>query len=147
MFIRTQWVFTLTQWCSCALNECSEGVQYSLIGIHVHSMGVQGLFPLTHCCLVFIRTQCVYWGCSHSLKGIHGHSLAFRVCSILTQKAFSLFISKKAQWICFQICQVREGPINLLSISVECLFFGFAKQEDLTSHLNTCLVGGLGVCQ
>jgi len=41
------------------------------------------------------------------------------------------------------ICKARKGLINLLSISVECHFFGFAKQEDMTSHLNTCLVGGL----
>jgi hypothetical protein len=42
---------------------------------------------------------------------------------------------------------LRQGPINLVSISIECLFFGFAKQEDLKSHLNTWLVGGLGVRQ
>jgi hypothetical protein len=54
---------------------------------------------------------------------------------------FSLFMYLKAQRICFQICE-HKGPKNLLSISVECHFFGFAKQEDLTSHLNTWLVGG-----
>ena len=34
----------MTQWRSCALIGCP----HSLNGIHTHSMGAQGLFPLTH---------------------------------------------------------------------------------------------------
>ena len=81
--MRTHWVFTLTQWHSCVLNWCSGAVQFSLIGIHAHTMGVQGLFPLTH------WHSCVLNGCSggvqYSLIGVHVHSQAFRGCSIITQ--------------------------------------------------------------
>jgi hypothetical protein len=63
----------MTQWRPCALIGCS----HSLNGIHAHSMGVQGLFPLTH------------WH-SRTLTSIQGvlntHS-----------KAFSLFKYVKAQ--------------------------------------------------
>jgi len=58
----------MTQWRSCALNWCSGGVQYSLIGVHAHSMGVQGLFALTHPC------SCALNGCSGAVLT---HSLAF----------------------------------------------------------------------
>jgi len=47
-FMCTQWVFPLTHLHSCALNEFSGAVQYSTIGVHTHSMGVQGLFLLNH---------------------------------------------------------------------------------------------------
>jgi hypothetical protein len=42
-----QGLFPLTHWCSCALNGCLGGVQYSLIGIHVHSQLFRGCSILT----------------------------------------------------------------------------------------------------
>jgi hypothetical protein len=100
-FMRTQWEFTLTQWHSCALNECSGGVQYSLIGIHVHSMGVQGMFPLTH------WHSCKLNGCSGA---VHTHSLAFtrtHKCSGSVQYVFSLFMYLKAQWYVFKFANAK----------------------------------------
>ena len=68
----------MTQWWSCALIRCS----HSLNGGHVHSMNVQGLFPLTH------WSSCALNGCSRSvqcsLTGVHAHSQVFRSCSIIT---------------------------------------------------------------
>ena len=64
----------LTQRHSSTLNGCSGAVHthqssgdanYSLKGIHVHSIAFRG--------------------CSHSLKGVHIPSIAFRGCLILTQ--------------------------------------------------------------
>jgi hypothetical protein len=104
---------------------------------------------LMHTQWVFTLTQwhsCVLNGCSGPVPT---HSLAFTLthkCSGSVHYVFSLFMYLKAQWIWFQICKCK-GPINLLSISIECHFFGFAKQEDMTSHLNTWLEGGLGVWQ
>ena len=118
--------------CSYSLNGCS----HSLNGIHVHSMGA-----LTHwhsCalnrCSGAVPTHSLVFTCTHKHSGG-------------VQYMFSLFMYLKAQWICFQMCEARKGPINLLSISIECYFFGFAKQEDMMSHLNTWLAGSLGVCQ
>jgi hypothetical protein len=42
-----QGLFPLTHWCSCTLNGCSETVQYSLIGIHMHSQAFRGHSILT----------------------------------------------------------------------------------------------------
>ena len=130
----------MTQWHSCALNGCS----HSLNCIHAHSMGIQGLFPLLQ------RHACALNGCSGAVPT---HSLAF-TCTCKhsggVQYMFSLFMYLKAQWLCFQICEAHKGPTNLLSISVECHFFSFDKQEEweiMTPHLNRWLVGGLGVCQ
>jgi hypothetical protein len=51
----------MTQWHSCTLNGCS----YSLNGIHAHSMGVQGLFLLTHeCSCALTSVQEVFNMCS-----------------------------------------------------------------------------------
>jgi hypothetical protein len=64
------------------------GCSYSLIGVHVHSMGVQGVFN-THS-LVFMCTHKCSGVVQYSLKGIHVHSQVFRVCSVLTQmRSFS----------------------------------------------------------
>jgi hypothetical protein len=79
----TQWVFTLTQWQSCTLNGCSETVQYSLIGIHVHTMDFHGVFN-THS-LVLTCTHTHLKGVQYSLFGIHFHSHVFRKCSIHVQ--------------------------------------------------------------
>ena len=129
----------ITQWHSCTLNGCS----CSLNCIHAHSIGVQGLFPHTQ------WHSCALNACSGAILT---HSLAF-VCTHKrsggVQYVFSLFMYLKAQWICFQIGKVCKGLTNVLSISVECHFFSFAKQEEweiMTSHLNRWLVGGLGVC-
>jgi hypothetical protein len=54
----------MTQWQSCALIGCS----HSLIGIHAHSLGVQGLFSLTH------WRSCTFNGCSGAVLT---HSMAF----------------------------------------------------------------------
>ena len=120
-FMRTQWAFTLTEWHSCAFNGCSGAVP-------THS-------------LAFMHTQWVFRGCSHSLIGIHTHSQAFRRCSIHVK---SVHVPEGPMNM---ISNLQMGPLNLLSISIECHFFGFAKQEDMMSHLNTWLVGGLGVRQ
>ena len=41
-FIHTQWMFTLTPWCSCARNGCSGAVPTHLLAfMSIHSMGVQ----------------------------------------------------------------------------------------------------------
>jgi hypothetical protein len=171
-------------WCSYALNDCSGGVQYSFIDVHVHSHAFRGCSILTHRhsgaltsiqgvfssdtneILLMVTPQWVAFN-NDSMAVIRTHwvftlTLAvmytewvFRGCSILTHwhsctltsvqgvfnthsKAFSPFNHLKVQY---------TVSINLVSISIECLFFGFAKQEDLTSHLNTWLVGGLGVWQ
>jgi hypothetical protein len=196
--MRTQWVF--------------RGCSHSLISVHVHSLGVQGVFntysfaftrthklswgysiltqrrshaltsvqgvfssgtneiflmvtpwwtAFNNDSIVFMHTQWVFRDCSHSLNGVHAHSMGvqgvFNIHSLAftcthkhsggVQYVFSLFKYLKAQWICFQIYEACRGPINLLSVSIEFHFFGFAKQEDATSHLNTWLVGGLGVDQ
>jgi len=84
-------------------------------------------------------------------EAIPTHSLAFTCshkCSGGVQYMLSLFIYLKVQWMCFQICRAHKGPPNLLSISIECHFFSYDKQEEweiMTSHLNRWLVGGLGV--
>ena len=79
-FTHTQWVITLTQWHSCALNGCSRAV------------------PTRS--LAFMCTQWVFRSYSQSLKGIYGHSLVFRGCWIPAQQRYI-----KAQWICFQLCK------------------------------------------
>ena len=159
-------------------------VQYSLKGVHVHSIAFRGCSILTQRhshtltsiqgpfssdtneiflmvtpwwvafnndsmafmhtqwvfnthSLAFMCTQWVFMGCSHSLIGIHAHSMG--VHGLFNnpggvQYVFSLFMYLKAQWICFQICEACRGPINLLLISIECHFFGFAKQDATTSH-------------
>jgi hypothetical protein len=109
---------------------------HSLIGSHAHSMGVQGVFN-THS-LAVMHIQWVFRSCSHSLIDV----MCTHKCSGSVQHMFSLCMYLKAQWICFQICEARKGPINLRSISVECHFFGFAKKEDMMSQI--WLVGGLG---
>jgi len=95
----------MTQWWSCPLIGCS----HSLNGVHVHSMGVQGVFN-THS-LAFMCTQWVFRGCSHSLIGVHEHSIAVQgvfnthllgftrthKCSGSVQYVFSLFMYLKAQ--------------------------------------------------
>jgi hypothetical protein len=99
-----QGLFPLTHWRSCALSSIqgvfkthslaftcthkhSGGVQYSLTGIHVHSIAFRGCSILTqmqsfswshHGELHSIMTQwrsCTLNGCSHSLNGIHAHSM------------------------------------------------------------------------
>ena len=92
----TQWVFRGCSHSLIGIHVHSMGVQgysHSLIGIHPQSMGVQGEFS-THS-LAFTCTQWVFRECSrgvqYSLKGIHMHSQAVRVCLILTQmRSFSL---------------------------------------------------------
>jgi hypothetical protein len=130
----TQWVFTFTQWHSCA---CS---------------GVQRLFTLTH------WDSCAHNGCSGA---VHNHSkaftctqLAFRGCSILTQRRSSCSHSKGPVDMVLNMWSALRPYKNLLSISLECsstfLSFGFAKQEELeimTSHMKRWLVGSLGVSQ
>ena len=86
-FMCIQWVF----------RGCSILTQ----GIHVHSMGVQGLLPLTQWhlfplngvqgvftthSLAFTRTHKHSGGVQYWPKGIHAHSQVFRGCSILTQR-------------------------------------------------------------
>ena len=99
----------MTQRWSCALNGCS----HSLNDIHVHTLGVQGVFN-THSLafmhtkwvfrgcsahsLAFMCTQWVFRGCSPSLIGGHLHSQLFRKCSI-----------------CIQLVHVPEGPMNMFS--------------------------------
>ena len=68
MVMHTHWVFTLIQWWSCILIGCSGAVQYSLIGIHVHWMTVQGVFN-THS-LAFTCTHKCSGGVQYSLTGI-----------------------------------------------------------------------------
>jgi hypothetical protein len=110
--------------------------------------------------MAFMRTQwlltltqwhsCPLNGCSgavlnHSLACTCTHKHSWSV-----QSVFSLFMYFKARKICFLICKAQKGRIKLLSISMECHFFGFAKQEKweiMMSHLNRWLVGGLGVRQ
>ncbi len=109
VFMRTQWVFPLTQCHSCALNGCSGAVP-------THS-------------LVFMRTQGIFRGCS-ILTHCHSHALTnvqevFNMCS-----AWS---STDGPMTSIQICKAHKGPINLISISIKCHFFGFAKQEDMMS--------------
>jgi hypothetical protein len=82
----------MTQWHSCKLNGCS----HSLIGVHVHPMGVQGVIN-THS-LAFIRTQWVFRGCSHSLIGMHANLEVFRKCSARVQPV-----------------HLPEGPMNMFS--------------------------------
>jgi hypothetical protein len=65
----------MTQWCSCALNRCS----HSLNCIHAHSMGVQGLFLLTH------WHSCYSMGVQGLFALTHWHSCALtsvQGCSI-----------------------------------------------------------------
>ena len=91
-----QGVFPLTHWHSCALNVCSGGVQYSLIGIQVHSQTFRACSVLTqmssfswshHSESCSIMTQwwlCVLIGCSHSLNGAHAHSMDAQGLFLLT---------------------------------------------------------------
>ena len=135
MFTWTQWVFTLSQWHSCAL------------------YGVQRLFTLTH-----------WYACTlNGFSGaVHNHSKS--KASMQSQyhsrgvqyslKGIQPVHKSKAQWICFKSCDACEGPVNLLLIFIECssifLFLSFAKQEEweiMRSNLNTWLVGCLGVCE
>ncbi len=144
-----QGMFPLTHWCSCTLNGCSGGVQYSLKSILVHSQAFRECSVLTQMrsfswshhgeshSIITQRQSYTLNGCSggvqYSLIGIHMHLQVFRQCSMCVQPIMYL----KAQCICFQICKARKGPINLLPISIKCHFFGLVKQEDMTSHLNT----------
>ena len=74
--MHTQWVF--------------RGCSHSLMGVHAHSMGVQGVFN-THS-LAFTRTHKHSGGVQYSLTGIQAHSQAFRVCSVLTQMRTFLWL-------------------------------------------------------
>ena len=67
-FMHTQWVF--------------RGCSHSLIGVHAHSMGVQGVFN-THS-KAFTCTHKHSGGVQYSLTGFQVHSQAFRACSVLT---------------------------------------------------------------
>jgi hypothetical protein len=71
----------MTQWQSCALIGCSHspngsqhtqwvfrGCSHSLIGVHAHSMGVQGVFNAHSLSLTCIHK--LSGGCSISLKGV-----------------------------------------------------------------------------
>jgi len=74
----------------CVLNWCSGDVQYSLIGIYVHSMGVQRLFALT---------QWHSYTLNRCSVAITTHSLAFMCtykCSGGVQYMFSLLMYLKA---------------------------------------------------
>jgi hypothetical protein len=129
-----------TQWRSCTII----GSSHLLNGIHAHSMGVQELFPLTH------WPSCAFNGCSGA---VHNHSLAFT----RTHK-YSGGIQDALK--CVHPVHILKGPIRYVSNMWSTLrlykfalnfhwmsFFVFAKQEDLTSHLKTWFIGGLGVCQ
>ena len=86
--MRTHWVFTLTQWCSCTLNGCSVG---GAPLSHWHSCalnGCSGAVP-THS-LAFMRTHKNSGGVQYSVTGVHAHSQMLRTCSVLTQmRSFS----------------------------------------------------------
>ena len=89
----------MTQWHSCVLKGCS----HSLYGIHAHSMGVQGLFLLTH------------W---------HSHALTS------VQEVFN---------ICVQPNHVPEGPMNM--------FWNLQTQRPYKLALNFCWMPFLWLCQ
>ena len=106
-------MFPLTHWHSCALNGCSGGVQYSLIGIHVHSQVFRGCSILTQghssaftsvqgvfssdtnenfswlhngesCLIMTQRQSCALNGCSHLLNRSHEHSVGVQSLFPLT---------------------------------------------------------------
>ena len=87
------------------------GCSHSLIGIHVHSMCVRGVFN-THS-LAFTCTHKHLRGVQYSLTGIHVHSQAFKVCSVLTQRR--TFNDSKAvmytHWV-FTFTQWRSCALN-----------------------------------
>ena len=102
----------MTQWQSCALNGCP------------------GALP-THS-LVFMALNGCSGGVQYSLIGIHVYSQAFRVVQYSLKR--------------IQPVQTLEGPIDmfsnmlntlmpykLVSISSECLFFGFTKKASSAS--------------
>jgi len=85
----------ITQWHSRAF----DGHSHLLNGIHVHSMGVQELFPFTH------WHSCTLNGWS---VAVSDHSKAFACTQHSIQGVFNIHsktFNLKAQWICFQICK------------------------------------------
>ena len=84
----------MTQWRSCTLIG-----SHSLSGIHAHSIGVQGLFPLTH------WHSCARNGCSGAVLT---HSLAF----MCTHKC-SGGVQYSLKGV--QPVQIFKGPIDMFS--------------------------------
>ena len=135
----------LTQRHSCALNRCSGAVQYWLKGVHAHSQAFRECSVLTQirtfswshhvesCSIMTQWYSCALNGCSHSLNGIHAHSMGvqgvfntdslafmctqwvFRGCSrslngVHTHSQVFRKCSKRVQPV-----HVNEGPMNMFS--------------------------------
>ena len=108
-FMYTQWMF--------------RGCSHSLIGVHVHSMVVQGVF----------NTHSLAFMCTHK-------------CSGGVQYVFSLVVCLKAQWICFQICKACKRPYKLaLNFCLNAISLALPSKK--TWRHTSWLIGGLGVHQ